>query len=58
MDKKQSDFIAKAIDERNKEQATKSDIGSVQSDIRGVKELLYFVIAAGGATLGYIISKI
>ena len=55
MDKKQSDFIARAIDERNKELATRADL---DRGIRSVKELLYFAIAAGGATLGYIITKI
>ena len=55
MDKKQSDFIARAIDERNKELATRVDL---DRGIRSVKELLYFAIAAGGAALGYIITKI
>lgn len=55
MDRKQSDFIAQAIDERNKELATTADL---DRGIKSVKELLYFVIAAGGAALGYIITKI
>jgi len=54
-DSKQSDFIARAIDERNKELATRVDL---DRGIRSVKELLYFAIAAGGAALGYIITKI
>lgn len=55
MDKKQSDFIAQAINEQNKELATRVDL---DRGIRSVKELLYFAIATGGATLGYIITKI
>ena len=55
MDKKQSDFIAQAIDERNKELATRVDL---DRGIRSVKELLYFAIAVGVAALGYIITKI
>jgi hypothetical protein len=51
MDKSQSDFIARAIDEKNNEVATKNDIKSI-------KELLYLVIAIGGTTFGYIITKL
>jgi hypothetical protein len=38
-----------------KELATRVDL---DRGIRSVKELLYFYIAAGGAALGYIITKI
>jgi hypothetical protein len=38
-----------------KELATRVDL---DRGIRSVKELLYFSIAAGGAALGYIITKI
>lgn len=58
MDKAQPDAIAQAINEHNNELATKSDINLVRSEVKGVKELLYFVIGAGGAALGYIITKI
>jgi hypothetical protein len=50
-----SETIAQAIEERNKELATKSDL---DASIKSLKELLYFVIVAGGATLGYIVTKI
>ncbi|SMN01427.1 hypothetical protein SPONN_2493 [uncultured Candidatus Thioglobus sp.] len=39
----------------NKELATRENL---DKSIKSVKELLYFVIAAGGAALGYIITKI
>ncbi|SMN00186.1 hypothetical protein SPONL_1121 [uncultured Candidatus Thioglobus sp.] len=39
----------------NKELTTRADL---DKGIKSVKELLYFVIAAGSVALGYIITKI
>jgi hypothetical protein len=55
LERESAEVIAQAIDERNQELATKSDLNK---SIKSVKELLYFVIAAGGAAFGYIITKI
>ncbi|WXT99892.1 MAG: hypothetical protein Ctma_0598 [Catillopecten margaritatus gill symbiont] len=51
MKKIQSDFIAEAINDKNKEVVTKDDI-------KNLKELMYLAIAVGGATFGYVISKL
>jgi hypothetical protein len=62
LERKSAEVIAQAIDERNQEASTKNDLklmsASVDKSIKSVKELLYFVIAAGGAAFGYIITKI
>jgi hypothetical protein len=55
LDRKPAEAIAQAIDEKNSEIVTRAYL---DNSIRSVKELLYFVIGASGAALGYIITKI
>jgi hypothetical protein len=62
MDKSQSDFIAQAIDERNKELATKGDLKltseNIDKSIKSLKEFIFFGFGAMSAALAYIVTKI
>lgn len=54
----QAEVISKAIDDRNSELATKSDFRNIISEIKKIEWMLGFVVVAGGAALGYVISII